>query len=121
MSYNITGTFPTIDNALSAAEQLKLAGFIKQFGGFTKNANFQPESLVEDHYLDENKISVYTPNLNRAHKAKNILIKFGAELNKIKGICSDKVQNARTAHHSSVLSHKREKLKGNKTNIKHGL
>ena len=92
MTYNIKAIFPTIDKAISAAKQLKAAGFIKQFTGFTKNSKFQPESLVEDHFIDKNEISVYTPNLNRAHKAKNILIKFGADLNKIKGIYFEKVK-----------------------------
>ena len=92
MTYNIRGIFPTIDDAISAAKQLTTAGFIKQFPGFTKNSKFQPESLVEDHFIDENEISVYTPNLNRAHKAKNILIKFGGDLNKIQGIYFEKSQ-----------------------------
>ncbi|QBO59409.1 hypothetical protein NBC122_02607 [Chryseobacterium salivictor] len=116
MTYTITGVFPTIDDAISAAESLTKAGFIKQFPGFTKNTKFQPESLIEDHFIDRNEISVYTPNLNRAHKAKNILIKFGAELNKITGICHEKIQDAKLAKTSFMHSRKRKKLK--KSNIK---
>lgn len=92
MTYTIKGIFLTIEDAISAAKQLTSAGFIKQFSGFTKNSKFQPESLIEDHFIDKNEISVYTPNLNRAHKAKNILIKFGGDLNKIKGIYYEKVK-----------------------------
>ena len=76
MNYHIFGIFPTINNALSAAKQLEKAGYVKQFIGFTQNSKIRPEALVEDHFIDENEVTVYTPNLNRAHKAKNILLKF---------------------------------------------
>lgn len=114
MTYNIKGIFPTIDDAISAANRLKKAGFTKQFTGFTKNSKFQPESLVEDHFIDQNEIAVYTPNLNRAHKAKNILIKFGAEINKATGICNEKVQNSKQSNSSLVLFKKRKVQKDSK-------
>ncbi|QOW09970.1 hypothetical protein Q73A0000_06145 [Kaistella flava (ex Peng et al. 2021)] len=117
MTYNIIGIFPTIDDAISAAKQLTNAGFIKQFPGFTKNSKFQPESLVEDHFIDQNEISVYTPNLNRAHKAKNILIKFGGELNKIKGLYYEKVQNTKPTNTSLILFKKRKQLKDYKIKL----
>ena len=111
MTYNIRGIFPTIEDANSAAHQLTEAGFIKQFDGFTKNSKFQPESLVEDHFIDENEISVYTPNLNRAHKAKNILIKFGGDLNKITGIYFEKVKKE-THSFKTESQLKKRKIKG---------
>ncbi|MGA9212123.1 hypothetical protein [Kaistella sp.] len=120
MTYNIIGIFPAIDDAISAAKQLTKAGFIKQFPGFTKNAKFQPESLIEDHFIDQNEISVYTPNLNRAHKAKNILLKFGADINKISGIYYEKVQNAKQPNTSLQLFKKKKKLKENKINFRQG-
>ncbi|WHF52562.1 hypothetical protein QGN23_04615 [Chryseobacterium gotjawalense] len=118
MTYTITGVFPTIDDAISAAATLTKAGFIKQFPGFTKNTKFQPESLIEDHFIDRNEISVYTPNLNRAHKAKNILMKFGAELNKITGLYHEKVQDVKQAKTSLTLSNKRKNLKKNKIRLR---
>ena len=92
MNYHIFGIFPTINNALSAAKQLEKAGYVKQFIGFTQNSKIRPEALVEDHFIDENEVTVYTPNLNRAHKAKNILLKFGAEINKIQGLTPENDQ-----------------------------
>ena len=118
MTYNIRGIFPTIDDAISAAKQLTTAGFIKQFPGFTKNSKFQPESLVEDHFIDENEISVYTPNLNRAHKAKNILIKFGGELNKIQGIYFEKIKKGAYASNSEGALTKIKKLKDYKSKLR---
>ena len=118
MTYNIRGIFPTIDDAISAAKQLTTAGFIKQFPGFTKNSKFQPESLVEDHFIDENEISVYTPNLNRAHKAKNILIKFGGDLNKIQGIYFEKIKKGVFASNSEGPLMKRKKLKDYKSKLR---
>ena len=120
MTYNIRGIFPTIDDAISAAKQLTTAGFTKQFPGFTKNSKFQPESLVEDHFIDENEISVYTPNLNRAHKAKNILIKLGGELNKIQGIYFEKIKKEVYASNSEGLVTKRKKLKHYKSKLRQG-
>ena len=110
MTYNIIGIFPTIDEAISAANHLKKAGFIKQFPGFTRNTKFQPESLVEDHFLDENEITVYTPNLNRAHKAKNILLKFGADIKKATGISYKKDQGAKSSTSSLIIFQKKGKL-----------
>lgn len=93
MTYNIIGIFPTIDDALSAANHLIKAGYFKQFRGFTNNTKFQPESLVEDHFLDQNEIAVYTPNLNRAYKAKNILVKFGADIKNATWFNIEKIRN----------------------------
>ena len=120
MTYNIRGIFPTTDDANSAAQQLTVAGFIKQFDGFTKNSKFQPESLVEDHFIDENEISVYTPNLNRAHKAKNILIKFGGDLNKITGIYFEKVKKETYSFTTESQLKKRKKLKDQKSKLREG-
>lgn len=120
MTYNIRGVFPTTDDANSAAQQLTVAGFIKQFDGFTKNSKFQPESLVEDHFIDENEISVYTPNLNRAHKAKNILIKFGGDLNKITGIYFEKVKKETYSFTTESQLKKRKKLKDQKSKLREG-
>ena len=120
MTYNIRGIFPTTEDANSAAHQLTEAGFIKQFDGFTKNSKFQPESLVEDHFIDENEISVYTPNLNRAHKAKNILIKFGGDLNKITGIYFEKLKKETHSFNTESQLKKRKKLKGQKSKLRQG-
>ena len=120
MTYNIRGIFPTIDDAISAGKQLRTAGFIKQFPGFTKNSKFQPESLVKDHFIDENEISVYTPNLNRAHKAKNILLNFGGDLNKIQGIYFEKIKKGVYASNSEGPLMKRKKLKDYKSKLRQG-
>ena len=120
MTYNIRGIFPTTEDANSAAHQLTVAGFIKQFEGFTKNSKVQPESLVEDHFIDENEISVYTPNLNRAHKAKNILIKFGGDLSKITGIYFEKVKKETHSFNSDSQLKKRKKLKDQKSKLREG-
>ena len=120
MTYNIRGIFPTTDDANSAAHQLTVAGFTKQFDGFTKNSKFQPESLVEDHFIDENEISVYTPNLNRAHKAKNILIKFGGDLNKITGIYFEKVKKETYSFNTESQLKKRKKLKDQQSKLREG-
>ena len=120
MTYNIRGVFLTTDDANSAAHQLTVAGFIKQFEGFTKNSKVQPESLVEDHFIDENEISVYTPNLNRAHKAKNILIKFGGDLNKITGIYFEKAKKETYSFNTEIQLNKRKKLKDQKSKLRQG-
>ncbi len=120
MTYNISGIFPTTDDANSAAQHLTVAGFSKQFDGFTKNSKFQPESLVEDHFIDENEISVYTPNLNRAHKAKNILIKFGGDLNKITGIYFEKSKKESYSFNTESQLKKRKKLKDQKSKLRQG-
>ena len=120
MTYNIRGVFPTTDDANSAAHQLTVAGFIKQFDGFTKYSKVQPESLVEDHFIDENEISVYTPNLNRAHKAKNILIKFGGDLNNITGIYFEKVKKKTYSFNTESQLKKRKKLKDQKSKLREG-
>ena len=111
MTYNIIGIFPTIDDAISAANQLTKAGYIKEFAGFATNTKIQPESLIEDHFIDQNEIAVYTPNLNRAHKAKNILLKFGAQINKATGIYCEKVQNSSQPKTSIIVFQKRKKMK----------
>lgn len=113
MTYNIIGIFPTIDDAISAANRLRKAGFIKQFPGFTNNTKFQPESLVEDHFVDQNEIAVYTPNLNRAYKAKNILMKFGADLKNGNFFCTERTQK-KQAPHVSLPPVKRRKRHLNK-------
>ena len=120
MTYNIRGVFPTTDDANSAAQHLTVAGFIKQFDGFTKYSKVQPESLVEDHFIDENEISVYTPNLNRAHKAKNILIKFGGDLNNITGIYFEKVKKKTYSFNTESQLKKRKKLKDQKSKLREG-
>lgn len=110
MTYNIIGIFPSIDDAVLAARQLTKAGYIKQFTGFTENSKVVPESLIEDHFIDQNEIAVYTPNLNRAHKAKNIILKFGAEINKVTGIKCEMIQNPKPSKTSLVLFKKRKMI-----------
>ena len=110
MTYNIIGIFSTIDDAISAAKQLTKAGYTKEFAGFARNTKIQPESLIEDHFIDQNEIAVYTPNVNRAHKAKNILLKFGAHIIKATGIYCEKVQNIEQSNTSLVLFKKRKKI-----------
>lgn len=78
MIYTITGMFATTAEASSAAEVLASHGFRQKFSGYTQNTKVRPESLVEDHYLEENAVHIYTPNLNRAYKARNILQRTGA-------------------------------------------
>ena len=104
MTYNIIGIFPTIEEAISAARKLTKAGFTKEFRGFTINTKFHPESLVEDHFIDQNEITVYTPNVNRAHKAKNILLNLGAEINKVTGISFEKVKQPKLKTNSATSS-----------------
>ena len=111
MTYNIIGIFPTIDEATSAAAQLTKAGYIREFVGFAMNTKIYPESLIEDHFIDQNEISVYTPNLNRAHKAKNILKKFGAAINKAPGISLKKATRKIQSHSSLILAKKRKATK----------
>ena len=111
MTYNIIGIFPTIDEATSAAAQLTKAGYIREFVGFAMNTKTYPESLIEDHFIDQNEISVYTPNLNRAHKAKNILKKFGAAINKAPGISLKKATRKIQSHSSLILAKKRKATK----------
>ncbi len=82
MAYNLIGIFNTTEKARNTCEKLKSAGFIKEFQGYFENANFQPESLVEDHYRDDAVIHIFTPNLNRAYKAQNILLRMGADMKK---------------------------------------
>lgn len=115
MTYNIIGKFPSINDAISAADRLTKAGFIKEFRGFTKNTKNHPESLIEDHFIDLDEIAVYTPNLNRAHKAKNILIKFGGEIKKAKGIYCEKIQKAKD---NTILIQYKPRRKGKESNIK---
>lgn len=78
--------FTTDKLAKFASEKLESAGYIKEFRGYIRNTKFQPESLVEDHYLDKNEIHVYTPNLNRAYKALHILLKLEAEIKESAGL-----------------------------------
>ena len=82
MNYTIIGICSTEKSAFTISKKLIKAGFIKEFPGFFRNTLFQPESLVEDHYLEGNEIYIYTPNLNRAYKAQNILVQMDAQLKK---------------------------------------
>lgn len=111
MTYNITGIFPTIEEAIFAANRLRKAGYIKEFSGFTINSKFQPESLVEDYFIDQNKIAVYTPNINRAHKAKNIIMNYGGEITKAIGISINKMQKPKSIGHYLTQIKNRRKLK----------
>lgn len=108
MTYNIIGVFPTIEAAIKADRKLNKAGFSREFRGFIINTNFQPESLVEDHFIDQNEITVYTPNVNRAHKAKNILLNFGEEIKNATGITFEKAQQLKLKN-SLLLSYKSKK------------
>ena len=56
------------------SESPKKTVFLKQFPGFSKNTKLRAESQAEDHLIAENEIPVYTPNLNGAPLAKNILM-----------------------------------------------
>ena len=82
MAYNLIGILNTSEKARITCEKLKSEGFIKEFLGFYENVHFQPESLVEDHYRDDSEIHLFTPNLNRAYKAQNILLRMDANMKK---------------------------------------
>ena len=69
MNYKIQAIFATESEANSASSLLHAAGYRKEFLGYTQNAHLQPESLVEDHHIDKNYVTVLTTNLNRAFKA----------------------------------------------------
>ena len=84
MNYKIKAFFNNENEAKVAASVLRTNGFKKEFTGYTQNANIQPESLVEDHYIRKNSVTVFTPNLNRAFKAKNLMAKIGAVSTKMK-------------------------------------
>lgn len=90
MNYKIKAIFPTEKEANSASSELFSAGFRKEFNGYTQNALAHPEALVEDHKIEKNSVTVFTPNLNRAFKAKNILAKIGAVSTKMKSGFSNK-------------------------------
>lgn len=113
MNYNIIGVFPTVDAAISASSKLLKAGYIKEFVGYTANTNVQPESLVEDHFVDHNEIAVYTPNLNRAYKAKNILEKFGAAIIKATMIKEEEHQKKEKWHISTPRIRGRKRRQNN--------
>jgi hypothetical protein len=53
MNYKIQAIFATESEANSASSLLYAAGYRKEFLGYTQNADLQPESLVEDHYIDK--------------------------------------------------------------------
>lgn len=72
-------------------------GLSKKLASFIKNINYQLESLVEDHFVDKNGRLVYAPTLNRTYKAKNILIKFEAVLEKVKGISYSKIETQKSS------------------------
>ena len=93
MNYKIKAIFTTENEAFSASPVLCAAGYRKEFLGYTQNANIQPESLVEDHKIDKNSVTVYTPNLNRAFKAKNILTRIGAISTQMKMPFSQNILN----------------------------
>ena len=84
MNYKIQAIFATESEANSASSLLHAAGYRKEFLGYTQNAHLQPESLVEDHHSDKNYVTVFTKNLNRAFKARNILSRIGAVSIKMK-------------------------------------
>lgn len=104
MNYNIIGIFSTEQYAQSASEKLENAGFIKEFRGYIRNTKFQPESLVEDHYLEKNEIHVYTPNLNRAYKALHILVKLEAEIKDAAGLKIEGLKKLRSKTSPSAPS-----------------
>ena len=112
MNYNIKAIFLAEKTALACSRILTSAGFIKIFSGFTSNSNIYPQSLVEDHFVEENNIVVYTPNLNRAYKARNILLALGGEISEDSGLTS---KNLTKANHQISLFAK--KLKKNNSNI----
>ena len=114
MTYNIIGIFPTNENAISAATKLKKSGFVKQFEGFVRNTKFQPESLVEDHFIDDNQIAVYTSNLNRAYKARNILLEFGAEIKDTSTISTEKITQINSKESTSSAANKKRKATATK-------
>ena len=66
-------------------------GVIKDWDSrwFTSKKEFG-DTLVEDHKIEKNSVTVFTPNLNRAFKAKNILAKIGAVSTKMKSGFSNK-------------------------------
>ena len=84
MNYKIQAIFATESEANSASSLLHAAGYRKEFLGYTQNAHLQPESFVEDHHIDKNYVTVFTKNLNRAFKARNILSRIGAVSIKMK-------------------------------------
>ena len=90
MNYKIQAIFATESEANSASSLLHAAGYRKEFLGYTQNAHLQPESLVEDHHIDKNYVTVFTKNLNRAFKARNILSRIGAVSIKMKHQFSQK-------------------------------
>lgn len=94
MNYNIKAIFLAEKTALTCSKILKSAGFTKIFTGFTSNSNIHPQSLVEDHFVEENNVVVYTPNLNRAYKARNILLALGAEIIDDSGLSSKNFNNS---------------------------
>lgn len=114
MNYKITATFTDLGNALLASEVLKIAGYIKEFSGFTINTNIYPESLVEDHFLDENIIMVYTPNLNRAYKALHILQNFEACITEVAGL---KLKSSNTKNRVKKISSNQKPSNGVKNRI----
>lgn len=80
MTYNIVAIFNSVELAQLASKKLLLSGYFKAFRGYYLNTKIQPESLIEDHYLDTQTIHLYTPNINRAYKALRILYRFSAKI-----------------------------------------
>ncbi|WP_447950942.1 hypothetical protein [Chryseobacterium koreense] len=91
MKYRIKAVFPSEKDAVNASSILRKAGYKKEFIGYTQNTNVQPEKLVEENYTEKNLVTVFTPNLNRAYKARNILSKIGAVSTKVKNIITDHI------------------------------
>lgn len=75
MTYTIRAYFNSQEEALKTGKKIASDGFVKEISSYTENSHFHPESLVEDHFIDEKEILVYTPNLNRAFRAFNLLKK----------------------------------------------
>ncbi|WP_304344413.1 hypothetical protein [Chryseobacterium koreense] len=91
MNYKIKAVFPSEKDAANAASILRKAGYKKEFLGYTQNENTQPEKLVEENHIEKNMVTVFTPNLNRAYKAKNMMSKIGAISTKVKNILTNNI------------------------------
>ncbi|KMQ72696.1 hypothetical protein [Chryseobacterium koreense] len=91
MKYKIKAIFPSEKDAEKAASMLRKAGYKKEFLGYTQNANMQPEKLVEENHSEKNLVTIFTPNLNRAYKAKNMMSRIGAISTKVKNIVTNNI------------------------------
>ncbi|WP_226064497.1 hypothetical protein [Kaistella polysaccharea] len=118
MTYTIAGIFETEHDAISASNQLESCGFIQEFLGYTQNANVRPEVLSEDHFVEKTKVDVYTPNINRAHQAKNILLKAGAIRLKAEGLKLRTIISTTTMLLLPYSAHPKTNKKSRFTNIR---